>query len=69
MKIRYEVNEQKEVMAWNDELVQAEPFLYQPNYPDGTAFETKDQAKEWADRWYAHFTDPENNPEFPISPV
>ena len=67
--IRYEVNDNNEVRAWNDELEQTEPFLYQPNYPDGTPFETKQQAEEWAARWYAHFIDPETNPEFPVSPA
>lgn len=66
--INYEVNKNNEVMAWNDELEQTEPFLYQPHYPDGTPFENKEAAEEWAALWYAHFTDPENNPEYPSGP-
>lgn len=65
--IRYEVKE-KAVYAWNDELEQTDPFLYQPNYPDGTEFSDDEDAKNWADKWYAHFIDPENNPEFPMGP-
>ena len=69
MIIRYEINDNNEVRAWDDSLEQTEPFLFQPFYPDGTPFETKGQADEWAARWYAHFTDTENNPEFPASPA
>lgn len=67
--IRYKVTQKNEVLAWNDELEQTEPFMYQPNYPDGTAFATKADAEEWAARWYAYFTNPETNPEFPTGPV
>lgn len=69
MAIRYEVTEAKEVMAWNDELVQTEPFLYQPHYPDGSPFADTADAQAWAEAWYASFIDPENNPEPPVSPV
>jgi len=68
MSIRYEVTEQNEVLAWDDELVQTEPFLYQPYYPDGSPFADKADAQAWADAWYAAFIDPENNPEAPARP-
>lgn len=61
----YEISEQNEVRAWIDG--QEEPFMYQPHYPDGTPFETREQAEQWASAWYSHFTNPENA-EFPISP-
>jgi hypothetical protein len=56
--IRYEVID-KEVFAWNDELEQEEPFLYQPYYPDGTPFKTNEEAQIWADAWYESFINPE----------
>lgn len=68
MKIRYEVNSDNAVLAWNDDLPQTEPFLFQPHYPDGTAFADAADAQTWADAWFASFTDPDNNPEPPISP-
>jgi len=69
MAIRYEVTAQNEVLAWNDELEQTEPFLYQPHYPDGAPFVDAADAQAWADAWYASFVDPDNNPEAPTSPV
>jgi hypothetical protein len=56
--IKYEVNDNNEVMAWSDELEQTEPFLYQPHYPDGTPFESKQAAQAWADQWYYELINP-----------
>jgi len=69
MAIRYEVTAQNEVLAWNDELEQTEPFLYQPCYPNGSPFADTADAQAWAEAWYAAFIDPENNPEPPVSPT
>jgi hypothetical protein len=69
MAIRYEVTAQNEVLAWNDELEQTEPFLYQPYYPNGEPFADTADAQAWADTWYAAFIDPDNNPEPPSSPA
>ena len=60
MTIRYEVIN-KEVFAWNDELEQTEPFLHQPHHPDGTPFESDEEAQAWADKWYYEFTHPEES--------
>lgn len=60
MTIRYEVNDNNEVKAWNDELTQTEPFLYQPHYPSGTPFESKQAAQDWADQWYYEFMNPQD---------
>lgn len=68
MTIRYEVKD-KAVYAWNDELAQDTPFLYQPHYPEGTPFADDAEAQAWADAWYLYFTDPENNPEPPYDRV
>lgn len=65
MSIRYEVNDNKEVRAWDDTLPQTEPFLFQPRYPSGVEFESKEAAEAWAALWLLHMTDPENNP-FPV---
>lgn len=54
--IRYEVDETNTVRAWNDELVQTEPFLLQPHHPDGTPFTDKADAEAWAAAWFAEFT-------------
>lgn len=69
MKIRYEVNADNAVLAWNDDLVQTEPFLFQPHYPDGTPFKDAADAQAWADAWYQFFISPETSPEPPVSPT
>lgn len=59
--ITYEITENNEVLAWNSELVQTEPFLYQPHYPDGTPFESKEAAQAWAEKWVYELTHPEES--------
>lgn len=66
--ITYEVNDSNEVLAWNTESNQSEPFLFQPHYPNGVPFGSKEDAQAWAEAWYAHFTDPQANPDFPTGP-
>lgn len=64
MRIRYEINENNEIFAWNEDSEQVEPFLYQPNHPDGSAWSNRADAQDWVDKWILHMTDPDNN-EFP----
>lgn len=62
MRIRYEINDSNEIFAWDNDLPQTEPFLYQPNHPDGSAWLSKEDAQLWADKWVLHMSDPETNP-------
>lgn len=57
--IRYEIDENNIVRAWNDELEQTEPFLYQPTNPDGKPFESREEAEAWASKWLYDFEHPE----------
>ena len=56
--IKYEVNEKNEIYAWNLDVNAEVPFLYQPHYPDGTPFESREAAQAWANNWYEEFTSP-----------
>lgn len=46
--MRYEVNESNfEIYFWDD--VNAEPYQYQPNYPNGDFFDSVEEATAWAE--------------------
>lgn len=63
--MRYEIGPQNEVYVWND--TQAEPFLYQPQYPGGSPWLDADDAKRWAEYKIAELSDP-NAPLAPDNP-
>jgi hypothetical protein len=44
--MRYEVDKDNIVHMWDD--VNPEPFLFQPHYPNGDSFDTKEEAETWA---------------------
>ena len=48
-KYEYEIDENNSVRIWNIECPNEEnkPFFYQPNYPDGTPWESADAAENW----------------------
>ena len=60
--MRYNITPEKVVVAFIEG--QEEPFLSQPNHPDGSDWIDEADAKAWAELWAAHFNDPANN-EFP----
>ena len=49
--MRVEISESLEVRIFHDG--EDVPFLYQPNYPDGTPFDTIEAAQAWADETIA----------------
>lgn len=61
--INYEI---KDNAVYGYTTTQVEPFLYQPNHPDGSAWIDEADMTAWATAWVAHMTDPDNNP-FPAS--
>ena len=49
-KFKYEIDENNAIRIWNLEIPNENdaPFLFQPNYPDYTPWESKEAAEEWA---------------------
>jgi hypothetical protein len=56
--MRYEI---KDNAVYGYAEGQTEPFLYQPNHPDGSAWADDADAEAWAAAWLAHMTNPEAN--------
>jgi hypothetical protein len=48
-RYKYEIDEQNAVRIWDIENVYEDnaPFFFQPDYPDGTPWESKEAAEEW----------------------
>lgn len=44
--MKYEIDENNIVRMWDD--INVEPFLYQPHYPNGDSFDSKEEAEIWA---------------------
>lgn len=63
--MRYEIDDQNHVRVWVEE--QEAPVLFQPHYPNGTAWENREAAETWAAAYVAYVADPENVP-FPTEP-
>lgn len=61
--MKYEIDEQNAVHMWDD--INPEPFLYQPHYPNGDSFDTKEEAEIWAKYKLDELTI-EEAPEAPI---
>lgn len=64
--MRYEIGENNAVSIYIEE--QEAPFLFQPHYPNGVAWENAEAADAWAVAFIAHRQDPESNP-FPSEPT
>jgi len=49
MKYSYEINESNEIRVWDIENPNEEnqPFFYQPNWPNGEQWSSKEEAEEW----------------------
>ena len=49
-KYKYEIDENNAVRIWDltNPNENDAPFFYQPDYPDGTAWENKSTAEQWA---------------------
>lgn len=60
--MRYEIDQDNAVRIYEDG--KDVPFVFQPDYPNGTPFEDAEAAAAWADKVIAHHSDPEKN-EFP----
>lgn len=58
----YTINENLELYCYSN--TQEEPFLYQPQHPDGSAWIDRADVEAWAEAYLAYLRDSENN-EFP----
>lgn len=65
--MRYEIDNENTIRVWVGS--QEEPILLQPHYPNGTPWADSEDAELWAQMYVAYITDPNANPEPPISPV
>jgi hypothetical protein len=54
--MRYEIDENNAIHMWNDS--QEEPFLFQPDWPDGTPWADAKEAEDWAKAKIAELQDP-----------
>ena len=63
MKIKCEINEYNEISLYYNE--NDYPTLFQPAWPDGTEWESYDEAKSWADLYIASV----NEPDAPYAPI
>ena len=62
--MRYEIDENNAIRIWNDG--QEEPFLFQPDWPNGEAWSDAKEAEDWAIAKIAEIEDPSAY-EAPIS--
>lgn len=72
--MRYEITENLEVRAWaTDAMEDAPPVLFQPHWPDGTAWANRSEAETWVQQWILSNEDPTadlagDSPDAPIRP-
>jgi hypothetical protein len=61
MRYRYEIDENNAVRIWDDENPNENgaPFLYQPEFPDGTQWGNRENAEEWANTFIVDLLAPE----------
>jgi len=59
-RYKYEVNEVNEVFMWDLENPNEEdkPFFFQPQHPDGVAWENKEAAESWASEFILNLLNP-----------
>jgi hypothetical protein len=65
MTYRYEIDENNAIHMWVD--TQEQPFLFQPDYPDGTTWADRNDAEAWAKAKIDELSNIENPmaPDFP----
>ncbi len=61
-RYRYEVDADNAIRAWDDgnPNENGEPFLFQPDWPDGTPWSSKEEATTWAEAFVKMMEDPKN---------
>jgi hypothetical protein len=75
-KYYYEIDAQNHLRVWDNdlELPGNAPFLFQPDWPDGTPWASRQEVQNWADAYTTALSDPEsefiqgNSPSEPIIP-
>ena len=56
--MKYEITDKNEINIWLTEEPHADvPNIYQPSWPDGTPWESKEQAEIWAQKYIANVQD------------
>lgn len=62
MSYRYEISRKNEIRIWdleNPNEINA-PFLYQPNWPDGTNWANKEEAEGWTQVFIESLENPDS---------
>jgi hypothetical protein len=60
-RFRYEIDENLTLRIWDTENTHGEPFLLQPDWPDGTPWASMEEVTSWAETKINEFLD-ENSP-------
>lgn len=62
MRYVYEINEKNEVRVWDNERPNENnaPFLFQPDWPNGTPWTDRAEAEAWVNLFIESFIDPES---------
>lgn len=75
-RYRYELDENHAIRAWDDENPNElnAPFLFQPTWPDGTAWANEEEATAWVELVITSLENPDSellagiSPEQPTQP-
>jgi hypothetical protein len=75
-KYYYEIDAQNHLRVWDNdlELPGNPPFLFQPDWPDGSPWESRAQVQDWADVYINGLLNPDsefiqgNGPDEPVIP-
>jgi hypothetical protein len=56
MRYRYEIDEHNAIRVWDDENPNENgaPFLYQPVHPDGSEWDSREEAEDWVEAYIAN---------------
>lgn len=72
----YEIDSNNHLRVWDNDLSNPEnaPFLFQPDWPDGTPWASRQEAQDWANAYLEALSNPEsefiqgNSPDAPVIP-
>lgn len=61
-RYRYEIDTENAIRVWDDENPNetGAPFMFQPDWPDRTPWESAAQATEWVEIYIASLVNPES---------
>lgn len=62
MRYIYEINDNLELRVWDTENPNENgaPFLFQPDWPNGTTWESREQVEAWANIYVEELSNPQS---------